>query len=188
MHTSRRFFLSNVAVLSAGMAIGRVKALALPAGAHSQPSMQQEWEQFRNNNGGQIVSESALPLKKRITPCKGHEHKTGESVYFPKAGIYAQPVWIYWLCDASRPSDMVIHFYKKDGTTICINRYELAALSGAGKDTEAHTPDPLDIVFMTDENRQRRLFARTIVGNKKIAVYAHGCNRLTATPKIIYNV
>jgi hypothetical protein len=130
-HTSRRSFLSSLAILSAGATLAQVPGF-LQTGTHDT-ELQELWASFWKNSGGRRVTgnlslaEASLPL-----PCKGQFYKAGDPVRFENEKLIAVPAWIYWGNQQHQPADLIITFFK-DGIRAKkitrINRFELEGLS-----------------------------------------------------------
>ncbi|GAB3007359.1 hypothetical protein GCM10027051_04010 [Niabella terrae] len=83
------------------------------------------WKQFCQQHGAVDFS-GKLSQEKSIEPCKSHEHRKGQQVWFPDQQIVAAPVWIYWPSQRNRPSDLIVNFHSGQDEVISINRFELA--------------------------------------------------------------
>ena len=61
---------------------------------------------------------------------KGPCHKNGEIIYFSKENILAQPTWIYWKTNKSKPVDVVITLFEGNSLKKItrLNRFEVDAL------------------------------------------------------------
>jgi hypothetical protein len=128
--TSRRSFLSSLAILSAGVAFG--SAADFFPGEESRPDLQKQWNNFWKEHGGKPFLE-LIQLRDNaiIKPCNGHFYKPGKMIYFPHSNILAQPTWVFWGKEKTKPSDVIITFFKIDPgyeKILRINRFELEAL------------------------------------------------------------
>ena len=140
--TSRRNFLSSMAILSAGAAFGSVPGYLQPKQSKTGPA--ELWKLFCNNYEGIQAGEAIHSI---IVPAvgKGQWVKPGAVVCFKEAGIIAIPYFIYW-GKRKKASDLVIGFYKDEPGNkkiTNINQYELAAICDAqnvtGKKPAIHT-------------------------------------------------
>ena len=125
--TSRRAFLGNLAILSAGTALGGVNSL-LPV---QQPAadLQAEWKNFYRRHGGQPDDNILSVENNTLLPCKGHIHQPGTVISFPGHYLLAQPTWVYWSEQKKSVADVIITFYDASGTKqFRLNRFELEAL------------------------------------------------------------
>ena len=129
--TSRRSFLSSLAILSAGTAFG--SAIDIFSARSSKPDLRKQWYSFWKQHGGKELHEIiSLPDNAIINPCKGHFYKAGKVIYFPRANTLSQPLWIYWERENINPSDVVITFFKNDAGNekiLRINRFEFEAMT-----------------------------------------------------------
>lgn len=125
--SSRRNFLGSLAILSAGSAFGSLTRLVPET---PSPDLLREWKQFCRQNGGQLSS-LVLPDITTFAPCKGHWYETGEIIAFPQHNLLAQPTWVYWSEEKTKPADMVITLYENDSDKTRLgrlNRFEWEAL------------------------------------------------------------
>ncbi|MCH5715921.1 hypothetical protein [Niabella hibiscisoli] len=125
LQASRRGFLGNLVILTAGVALGNKPGI-IPDG-NSSTNLEMLWKNFCRQQAGRSFS-GVVKTKKEIIPCKGHQHQEGP-MYFPKENIIAQPVWIHWACNKTRPSDVIVNFYQQDGGVVSINQFELKSLT-----------------------------------------------------------
>jgi hypothetical protein len=132
---SRRNFISNIAFLSAGIMI-KPAINHLPSGT-GQEDVRRNWESFWKKSGGQKTY-NVVDFEKHaaLTTTKGHVYKNGDSIYFSKEKILAQPTWIYWNNDKTKPVDVVISLYEKDSLKKIarLNRFETDALYKVAED------------------------------------------------------
>ncbi|MEP7144854.1 MAG: hypothetical protein ABI707_18360 [Ferruginibacter sp.] len=129
-HNTRRNFLTSMAILSAGTAFGStIKRFATD---NTSNDLQKEWSSFWKKSGGRIVDGGAdLNSYNRQIETKGHLYKYGAVIYFLKENIIAQPTWIYWRNDRTKPADVVVSLFEKNHLfrkTTRLNRYEMDAL------------------------------------------------------------
>jgi hypothetical protein len=127
---NRRNFLSSIAILSAGTALG--SAIQPFQSTTKEEELDKKWASYWKKAGGQIFSTN-LDLKQDEwkIDTKGHLYDLGEMIYFSKENIFAQATWIYWGNDQASPADMIITLFEnKDGfkKITRLNRYELDAL------------------------------------------------------------
>lgn len=127
---NRRNFLSSLAILSAGTALG--SAIQPFKSTIKAERLDKKWISFWKKAGGQIVSlDVALRQEDLKIETKGHSYDLGEMIYFPKENIFAQATWIYWGNDQSNPADVVITLFENmDGfkKITRLNQFELDAL------------------------------------------------------------
>lgn len=129
--TSRRTFLSNLAILSVGTAFGNVPQLF----PNAQPAtdLQAQWKKFCHRLGGQPTSSDLFIENQTLLPGKGHWHEPGSLICFADHQLMAQPTWIYWTEKKTKPADVVITFYNASGDKLFrLNRFELEALTRLG--------------------------------------------------------
>jgi hypothetical protein len=143
--TSRRSFLSSLAILSAGAAFG--SAADFYPVDRSIPDLQKQWNNFWKEHGGKPFHELIqLCDHAIIKPCNGHFYKPGKMIYFSHANILAQPTWVYWGKEKNKPSDVIITFLKNDPGNekiLRINRFELEAMSVLFSDKNEKTSIPI---------------------------------------------
>lgn len=128
-HPSRRSFLSSLAILSAGTALGSVRNFF----NETEFSLEQQWKQFCFNAEADWYPYITPGANQLYKPCKGHFYKTGDAVLLGNSGMVAIPTWISWTKEKNKADDMIISFVEhetnqKIGT---INRFELTALISA---------------------------------------------------------
>ena len=134
---SRRSFIANMAIFSAGAALLPVTKLLPDFGEND---LKKQWKSFCTQNNGKVQGKEQLSNPSMISPCKGHFYKPGEVVYFASEEVWAQPTWVYWDKQKSIPHDLIITFYKNDkdkSKFFCINRFELEGLNALGKDNSS---------------------------------------------------
>lgn len=143
--SSRRNFLGSLAILSAGSVFGSVTRLVPETPA---PDLYVAWKQFCRQNGGQSCN-LALPGAAALAPCKGHWYETGETIAFPQHNLLAQPTWVYWSEEKTKPADVIITLYKNDAAKTKLarlNRFEWEALQSLPAASE-----PRDVVALMKE-------------------------------------
>lgn len=159
LQASRRGFLSNLAILTAGVAIGgHTSGLFITQHKSKTDDLETVWASFCKSR---LASPYLLPIENRreIEACKGHEHREGEAVYLPEEGVIAQPVWIYWAANQNKPSDVIMNVYKEGVAVGTLNQFEVRAL--------CETKDEANrlMAFLQVNNDGVRLFtAHTNVG------------------------
>lgn len=165
LQASRRGFLSNLAVLTAGVAIGsNTSGLFITQHKAKTDDLETVWASFCKSR---LANPYLLPIENRreIEACKGHEHREGAAVYFPEEGVIAQPVWIYWAANKSKPSDVIMNVYKEGVAVGTLNQFEVRALC----ETKGEA-DRLTAFFQVNNEGVRLYTAQTIVGaNNHIA-------------------
>jgi hypothetical protein len=132
---SRRNFISNIAFISAGIMI-KPAFNSLPS-ITGEADIRNKWKSFWKKSGGQKTFD-VVDLRKNnnLIITKGHIHKNGGIIYFPKENILAQPTWIYWTNSESKPADVVITLFEKNSLKKIgrMNRFEADALYKVSKD------------------------------------------------------
>jgi hypothetical protein len=133
---SRRNFLNNIAILSAGTAF-KPATKYFPS-IIEQEDLQKKWELFWKKSGGQkFYTFTDLQSQNNLFNTKGHLYKNGEIIYFSKENILAQPTWIYWGNSLSKPADVVITLFDNNSSLKKIsrlNRFEIDALYKVSND------------------------------------------------------
>jgi hypothetical protein len=127
---SRRNFLSSFAILSAGTAFK--PAIKHLPGINTEEDLQKKWESFWKKSGGKkFYTLNDLKNRNIISDTKGHLYKNGETIYFSKENILAQPTWIFWGNDILKPADVIITLFENNSSLKKIarlNRFEADAL------------------------------------------------------------
>jgi hypothetical protein len=193
--TSRRTFMSSIALLSAGAALGSANDFFLLG--KIKGSLKQQWSSFWKQNGGSASYRSVQSEEKFLLPCcNGHIHKTGEIIYFSEFNMLAQPTWIYWGKEKSNPDDVVITFFENSHPAkkiFRINRFELETVCALSDDENiAH---PLEIlkqratVYSDWQKADNDLRITTSVSNgKNVRIVAkYSKKEITIENKLIYN-
>ena len=129
---SRRNFLSNMSILSAG-ALLRPSSINLPAITKGDDSdLQKKWESFWVKSSGKKILHSSF-TSHNLLNVKGHTYKNGEPIFFPKENIVAQPTWVFWGNNQLKPADVVITLIESASLMKIarLNRFELNALCKA---------------------------------------------------------
>ncbi len=167
-HNSRRSFLANAAMLTAGFAI------ASPSQLFAQPAaiddLKESWKNFCQTQNGQLFNQP-MQLHDRALSfvCKGHHVYTGEIISFDAENIIAQPIWIYWGEKKTVPNDVIITFFSTNGKKLFrINRFELEGLQQLANDG-GH----VDLISLLQRERtavlpkseQRSLLVKTEIRN-----------------------
>ena len=131
---SRRNFISNIAFLSAGLMI-KPAINHLPLVTDLEDA-RRNWELFWKKSGGQKTYDIDLRKNNNLIITKGHMHNNGDIIYFSKENILAQPTWIYWTNNESKPADVVITLFEKKSLKKIgrLNRFEADALYKVSKD------------------------------------------------------
>jgi hypothetical protein len=149
--TSRRSFLGSLAILSAGAAFGSVTNLI---SATPGDDLQQQWKQFCRLHGGRVATEALPEPASAPVPSKGHFFQHDAVIFFPDHNLLAQPTWVYWREEKTRPADVIITFYRNDEakSKLCrLNRFELEALQAL-----TATEEQKDGLALLKETAQRR--------------------------------
>ncbi|MEO6673939.1 MAG: hypothetical protein ABIN93_10965 [Ginsengibacter sp.] len=192
--TNRRSFISSIAILSAGAAFGSANNF-FPAGK-STVDLQGQWSSFWKQNGGNPFYESfQFEGKSGIRCCKGHIHKTGRVIYFSNEDMLAQPTWVYWGREKSKPDDVIITFFEngqQKKKIFRINRFELESVHALTADKDiTNLLKTLKAVRTGPliDNSENSLKISTIVRNGhdvRISV-RHAKKQITIRNKLIYN-
>lgn len=170
LYNNRRRFLSNLSILTAGIALGSSFTSFTPDDTFS-PDLKNLWKNFCRQYSA-VPSNTAAVLRsnKEIIPCKGHKHTEGTLVHFAGEDILARPIWIYWANNPNSPSDVVIEFYKGDKAIKSINQFELRALSEQ-KLSAAHTGGKALTVLLKLDQTDGSFIAKTIIENNRASIH-----------------
>ncbi len=189
--TSRRNFLSSIAILSAATAIAGSPAKIFSVNGE-EVSLVHKWKSFLRRKGAKEYDGIAdLNQNERIPLIKGHSYKQGKLVSFSTENLLAQPTWIYWQNNQYKPADVIINVfenkppYKKLRT---LNRFELEALLQFSKKVEEQN---LLLALCTQKDNRHNTHAIVITRIQKklpapeIAFFKNGT--LLRNEKLIYN-
>ncbi|MGN7784242.1 twin-arginine translocation signal domain-containing protein [Niabella sp. 22666] len=171
LQASRRGFLSNLAILTAGVAIGsNTSGLFITQHKAKTDDLETMWASFCESR---LASPYLLPIENRreIEACKGHEHREGKAVYFSEEGMIAQPVWIYWGTNTQQPSDVIISFYQSGGRINSINQYELKSLSEATAFSGHSRAGSLSFFLESKNQKTSSLAIKTIIKSTSNVLY-----------------
>jgi hypothetical protein len=129
-HSSRKGFLSTVALLSAGAVLG--SPLSYIFEEKNTLSLEEKWSRFCQSEGG-TKNHLTFSIKDAAieTICANHTYKVGEIIYFESENMLAQPIWIYWGNNKSKPDDVIISFFSNTSNPeklFRLNQYELASI------------------------------------------------------------
>jgi hypothetical protein len=126
-HT-RRNFLGNMAILSAGAAFLPATVFCTPAGIKAGYGLQYKWNAFCKSAGGRVFHNLPVSATGNIV-AKGHTYKEGNAVYFAKENVIAKPTWVYWN-NNTIPADVVLVLFAGSSfeKITTLNRYEMEAL------------------------------------------------------------
>jgi hypothetical protein len=168
---NRRNFLSSIAILSAGTALGL--AIQPFKSSIKKDGLDIKWISFWKKAGG-VVSQKEIDVKQDLynLDTKGHFYNLGEMIYFPKENIFAQATWIYWGNDQTNPADVVITLFENmEGfkKITRLNQFELDALY---KLSNEFSNDALLLLHhnkTVEENRTCFIQSKTII-NKKLNI------------------
>ena len=148
---NRRNFLSSIAILSIGTTFGSGIKHFSPADAAYD--LEKKWRAFWKKSGGQVFHNlTDLDGNNKSKGIKGHRYKYGETIYFPKENILAQPTWIFWKNNLTKPADVIVtlfennHSFKK---ILRLNRYEIDACYRLSKE-----PDSEQLLLSCANNRK----------------------------------
>jgi len=191
IQTSRRNFLSSIAILSAGTAIAG-SPVKIFSSNNEVADLRNKWKSFLKIAGAKEYDGFAdLNQSENIPLIKGHLHEQGKLVFFEKENLLAQPTWIYWQNNKYKPADIIINVfenkypYKK---LRALNRFELEALLQFSKKTEEEN---LLLALCTQKGIGHKTHAIVITKIQKksptqeIAFYKNGT--LLRNEKLIYN-
>lgn len=133
---NRRNFLSCIAILSAGTALG--SAVKPFYTKNKEESLDKKWSAFWKNSGGHTFNE-LIDSKQHnsIIETKGHLYENGEIILFSKENILALPTWIYWGGDKTNPADVIITLFENNDSLKKItrlNRFEMGAVYKLSKE------------------------------------------------------
>lgn len=127
---SRRSFLSSIAILSAGAALGSPSSLF--SSADEKLTLKDKWKKLWQQQGGELYfNQASIPDVAIGTVCKNHVYQTGEVVHFKNEELLAQPIWIYWDNKKTKPDDVIVTFFtnnKNARKIFRINCFELDSL------------------------------------------------------------
>lgn len=153
-HNSRRSFLTNAAILTAGFAIA--SPVQLLANTAVTENIKQSWAFFWQMQQGMLWQQNIQLKDDAVTKlAKGQSYTTGEVVYFEEANLMARPLWIYWGEKKTTPDDVILTFFSNKETPeklFRLNRFELEGLLQLAKQQER-----TDFVALLKEDHQNRL-------------------------------
>lgn len=173
-HNSRRSFLANAAMLTAGFAIASPSQLFAQSAASD--NLKESWKNFCQTQNGQLLHQSIQLHDQALSVvCKGHHVYAGEMISFEAENIIAQPIWVYWGEQRTVPNDVIITFFSTKGEKLFrINRFELEGLQQLANDG-GHA----DLISLLQKERasvlskteQRLLFVKTeIRSNREVQI------------------
>jgi hypothetical protein len=173
-NNSRRSFLANAAILTAGIAIA--SPVQLLANTATTENLKQRWTSFCQLQQG-IRWQKNIQLKDDAVAriAKGQLYNTGEIVHFEEADVIARPLWIYWSEKKAIPDDVIITFFSNKETPeklFRLNRFELEGLLKLAKqqdrtDFVAFLKEDHQNRLVTNNNRQSKLVVKTKVSTKQ---------------------
>lgn len=191
IQTSRRHFLSSIAILSAASTIAGSPVRVFSKNDEEE-SLMQKWKSFLKISGAKEQDDLPdLNEREPIPLIKGHYHKQGRLVFFQKENMLAQPTWIYWQKNHYKPTDVIINVfenkfpYKK---LRALNRFELDALLNFSKKVEEEN---LLLALCTQKYSGDKTHAivitkiQTKLPDQEIAFFKKGI--LIRNEKLIYN-
>lgn len=171
---SRRNFLTNAAILTAGFAVASpVQLLANTAAAEN---IKQNWASFWQLQQGLLWQQNIQLNDDAVTKlAKGQVYTTGEVVYFEEANLMARPLWIYWGEKKAIPDDVIITFFSGKETPeklFRLNRFELEGLLKLAKqqdrtDFVAFLKEDHQNRLATNNNNQSKLVVKTQIRNQR---------------------
>jgi hypothetical protein len=192
---NRRNFLSCIAILSAGTAVGSTVNPFITA-YKKEEAFDKNWEHFWKKAGARIFN-GKIDLKKQefVNNTSGHHYQNGEVILFAKENLLAQPTWIYWGDDRTNPKDVVITLFENNETQKKITRLNRFEIDAVYKLSKEHAADQL---LLTHHNASKPLAGNisTFIQNKTL-INRHSNTQhlsyfkeqsLVFHKKIIYNV
>lgn len=195
-YTSRRSFLSSLALLSAGTVFSSATGFITTTG-NRNTELQELWKSFLENQGGKIIaadkmlSQEALPAA-----CKGHTIKAGDHILFEKEGLVAVPCWIYWNNNRHTPSDLIVTFFNAGSNPQKIkriNRFELEALNhllASGKAQKVKPVLSATVFAKRETGTQDMIIQTSILGGQKAEIVTTIADKqpVTLSKNIIYHI
>ena len=165
---TRRSFLSSMAILSAGAAFGSFPGVL--SSGRQKADLKQQWASFCKLSGGASYNSlTGSDTHHTVETCKGHQYKTGQSIFFSKENIVAIPTWIFWENDNRNPADMLITFFEqKDGRlekAIVYNHYEMEAIY--------KTYEQLNELSFVKSTTPEKIKVKTLIGKRKLKQEIH---------------
>lgn len=176
-NNSRRSFLANAAILTAGFAIASPVQLLANTGA--KENIKQNWVSFWQMQQGMLWQQNIQLKDDAVTKlAKGQSYTTGEVVYFEEANLMARPLWIYWGEKKTTPDDVILTFFSNKATPeklFRLNRFELDGLLQLAKQQNQANIVVLlkqdTINRLNKSEKQSQLFVRAKVNtNKRVTV------------------
>ncbi|RXK60946.1 twin-arginine translocation signal domain-containing protein [Lacibacter luteus] len=172
-NNSRRSFLTNAAILTAGLAIASpVQLFAKPV---SSTNLNESWKTFcKMYNAVRLQQTGDLKDEAVNRIAKGHVAVEGEYVHFQQEQLVARPIWIYWGEKKSTPDDVIVTFFSTKSAPeklFRLNRYELEGLLQLAKQN-----NQVNLVLLLKEdtinrlkknNKQSQLIVKAKVNNNK---------------------
>ena len=160
---SRRSFLSSLAILSAGTVFAG-SPIKLLSTKEDNIEVEKIWDAYVKKAGASVfLNLTAVNLPVNHTEVKGHTNKKGTILNFSKENLLAQPTWIYWGRDTSKPNDVIINVYENKHPfkrLAALNKYQLNALLNF---TNKTTNDNLLLAICVQNNHQNKLEPRLII-------------------------
>lgn len=190
--TSRRSFLSSIAILSAGTAFGSANDFF----SVGKTDLQQQWKSFYKQNRGSPFYQLQPGTETLISSCKGHIHKRGTLIYFSNEDILARPTWIYWGREKSKPDDVLISFFENSGQKekiFTINRFELESMCALTAHENVANPlltlkDTAPIYRDLQKEKSMKIMTRVREGRDVRIVVRYLKKEITIENKLIYNI
>lgn len=189
--TTRRNFLSSIAILSAATAIAGSPVKIFPINSEDV-SLVHKWKSFLKITGAKEYDGFAdLNQSESIPLIKGHSIMQGKLVFFQKENLLAQPTWIYWQNNQYKPADVIINIFENKSPykkLRALNRFELEALLQFSKKTEEEN---LLLALCTQKDSRNKTHAVVITKIQKkspaqeIVFFKNGT--LLRNEKLIYN-
>ena len=173
-NNSRRSFLANAAILTAGFAIASPAQLL--ANTAATENIKQCWASFWQMQQGMLWQQNMQLNDDAVTKlAKGQLYTTGEVVYFEEADLLARPLWIYWGEKKTTPDDVILTFFSNKATPeklFRLNRFELDGLLQLAKQQErtdfvALLKEDHQNRLATNDNNQSKLFVKTQIRNQR---------------------
>lgn len=194
---SRRSFLSSIAILSAGAALGSPSSLF--SSADEKLTLKDKWKKLWQQQGGELYfNQASIPDVAVGTVCKNHVYQTGEIVHFQNEEMFAQPIWIYWGNKNTKPDDVIITFFtnnKEARKIFRINCFELDSLYHLS--TEKNQTNLLSLLRedataakQKRSDEKKKIIIKTVVQKERpVKISASFADKIfTIERKLIYNV
>nr|WP_294907510.1 twin-arginine translocation signal domain-containing protein [uncultured Lacibacter sp.] len=179
-NNSRRSFLTNAAILTAGFAV--ISPAQLFANPAPSANLKHSWKDFCTKHKAELLLKTEDVKDEAVNRiAKGHVAVEGEFVHFRQEQLIARPIWIYWGEKTATPDDVIITFFTAGSTPeklFRLNRFELEGLLQLAKQN-----DRANLVMLLKEDNinrlnkntnQAQLIVKAKVGSgKKVAIESY---------------